>query len=137
MADVFADIPEGYTRDRIDPQLRKYLVACVEEITTLLDGKLTRILDGTPYLEMTTMQNKKKDLMLMHLVNYDVLLDGTVTPAQNVQLEVLIPKGKEVRRISYSGDLDKVQSIPFEASGETIQFRIPNVDIYGLSVIEF
>ena len=137
MADVFADIPEGYTRNRIDPGLRAYLENAAEEIMTALDGRLTRITEGTPYLEMTEMLNRQKDLMLVHLVNYDVQIDGTVTPAEHVKLEILVPDGKNVKNVSYSGNLAPVQPVPFEQTDRIIRIEAPKVQVYGMAVVEF
>ncbi len=137
MTDVFADVPEGYTRGRIDPELRKHLELAALEINTMLDGKLTRLVNGTPYLEMSTMNNKEKDKVLVHLVNYDVILDGTITPANDVELQIVIPDGKKVKKISYSGDLGKMQPVAFKEKAGLVHFTIPNVDIYGLATIEF
>jgi hypothetical protein len=137
MADVFADIPEGYTRNRIDPQLRSHLNGVSEEISKLQDGRMTSLIEGTPYLEITTMRNREKDLLLVHLVNYDVLLDGTVTPAENVKIEILIPEGKKVKSISYGGELADMTAIAFEEKGRTIQCQVPKVNIYGMVLVTF
>lgn len=137
MADVFADIPEGYTRNRIDPALRGYLNSAAAEITARLDGKMSRIVQGTPYLEMTTMTNKSKNLMLVHLVNYDVLLDGTVTPAQGIQIEVAVPEGKKVKTLSYGGELAGMQPVEFTESNGVVRFEAPVVNIYGMALLQF
>ena len=137
MADVFADIPEGYTRNRIDPELRQYLNQAADEITAIQNGRLSRIVKGTPYLEMTTMTNNSKDLMLVHLVNYDVLLDGTITPAQDIQLEVVVPQGKTVKSLSYGGELAGLNPVNFTEKSGVIQFEVPVVGIYGMAVIQF
>ncbi len=136
MNDVFADIPEGYTRNRIDPELRGHLNKAADEITNLLDGRMTYIVKGTPFLEMTTMTNKRKDLILVHLVNYDVLLDGTVTPAEKVKLKLLIPEGKKVKNLTYGGELRNMKAIKFVESDRIIEFEVPAVNIYGLALVE-
>ena len=137
MADVFADIPEGYTRNRIDPGLRAYLDQAAGEISALLDGRMSRIVEGTPYLEMTTMTNKSKNLMLVHLVNYDVLLDGTITSAQNIQLQVAVPEGKKVSSVSYGGQLTGMEPVEFTENDGVISFAASDVNIYGMALIKF
>jgi hypothetical protein len=137
MADVFADIPEGYTRNRIDPQLREHLEYAAREITTQLNNNITRISEGTPYLELTTMNNEAENVRLVHLVNYDVVLDGTVTPAENVVLEIRIRKGRIARNVQYSGDLGELKPVTFVQNGSRMKFTVPHVDIYGMAVIEF
>jgi hypothetical protein len=136
MADVFADIPEGYTRGRINPDLRNILENVAEEISTLLPGEVTRLVNASPYLELTTMRNKDKNLILVHLVNYDVVLDGTITPANNIKVELALPDGLAAKKISYSGNLSKMQPVSFDTNGGLIQFELPTVEIYGLAVVE-
>ena len=136
MADVFADIPEGYTRGRINSDLRKVLEIVAKEIETLLPEKISRLIDASPYLELTTMRQKENNVILVHLVNYDVVLDGTITPAENVSVELVLPEGVEAKNIRYSGNLSDMNPVSFDKTGQTIQFILPRVGIYGLAVVE-
>jgi hypothetical protein len=136
MSDVFADIPEGYTRGRIDPDLRLDLEKVAREIESLLPGKITRLVDASPYLELTSMKNKEKNVILVHLVNYDVVLDGTITPAENIKVELVLPKDTVVKSIKYSGNLMKMEPVSFDKKDGMIQFVLPSVDIYGLAIIQ-
>ena len=136
MADVFADIPEGYSRGRINPDLRKVLEQVADEIETLLPDKSSRLVNASPYLEMTTMRQKEKNIILVHIVNYDVVLDGTITPAENVTVKLRIPDGEKAKRIQYSGTLSEMQPVQFDENAQAIQFVLPKVGIYGLAVIE-
>ena len=136
MADVFADIPEGYTRGRINPDLRKVLDNTALEIEKLLADKVTKLVAASPYLEMTAMRQKEKNVILVHLVNYDVVLDGTITPAENVTIKLAIPKGMSVKSVRYSGNLSDMQPVTFETKGQAIHFVVPQVGIYGLAIVE-
>jgi hypothetical protein len=136
MADVFADIPEGYTRGRIDPELHDILEKVASEIETMLPEKVSRLIDASPYLEMTTMRQKEKNLILVHLVNYDVVLDGTITPAKNIKVELVLPNGTKAKNIKYSGNLSEMAPVSFDTKGGMIQFVLPTVDIYGLAIVE-
>ena len=136
MADIFADIPEGYSRGRINSDLLKVLETVVAEIEALLPEKISRLVDASPYLEMTTMRQKENNIILVHLVNYNVVLDGTITPAENVSVELVLPEGAKAKNIRYSGNLSDMQPVSFDTSGRTIKFVLPSVDIYGLAVIE-
>jgi hypothetical protein len=136
MADVFADIPEGYTRGRINSDLRNVLDNAALEIENLLADKVTKLLNASPYLEMTTMRQKEKNVILVHLVNYDVVLDGTITPAENVGIILSLPEGMSVKNVRYSGNLSDMRPVSFDTKGQTIQFVIPQVGIYGLAVVE-
>jgi hypothetical protein len=137
MADVFADIPEGYTRGRIDPQLRTILETAANEMTTILAGKVTRLTTATPYLEITTMHQEEKDLMLVHIVNYNVTLDGTITPAENIKVELVVPGGKKAQKVSYSGELSEMELLTFEQKDNIVHLGLPEVGIYGLAIVEF
>ena len=77
MAEVFPDIPEAYTRGNIHPDLRHFLELTVDSAKSILKGKYSQI-KGSPYVEMTVMSNEKQNLKLVHLVNYNVTIDGTV-----------------------------------------------------------
>jgi hypothetical protein len=140
MADVFPDIPEGYTRGRIDPALRRILEKAADEAMRLLDGRVTRLADPCPYVEITTMWNPARNRLLVHLVNYDVTVDGTITPARNVPVRVLLPRGRTAARIAYSGDLSVMKPLDFRAERRDGQdlacFMAEAVHVYGLAVIE-
>ncbi|MBN2413263.1 beta-galactosidase [candidate division KSB1 bacterium] len=139
MADVFADIPEGYTRNRIDPVLRQKLEALSDKILNLFDGKVTSISDQHPYVELTTMFNKETDKLLVHFVNYDVTIDGTITPAANVPVQLLTPKGKRVKQIQYSGELSTMKELQFDVvsdqNRQLISFSLDKLNVYGLAVV--
>lgn len=140
MADVFSDIPEGYTRGRIDPSLRTILESAADKIEVLQRGKISRLVKKTPFVEMTTMQQSEKNRMLVHLVNYDVTVDGTITPANNLQVQVLIPDGKKVKQVSYNGLLGKMTPTEFKSQvndgRQIVTFQPEVVNVYGLAVIE-
>lgn len=141
MADVFPDIPEGYTRNNMDPDLRQILKKAGARIRKLIPEQISMLTKKTPYVEMTTMTNDEENLMLVHLVNYDVMLNGTITPAQNLQVKLSLPAGKKVKSVDYSGTLSGLQPLGFESeqkSGkEMIIFEPAKVDVYGLAVVRF
>jgi hypothetical protein len=136
MADVFADIPEGYTRGRIDPELKKVLRTAADQIEELLAGEMTYLQNATPFLELTTMMQKEKDLILVHIVNYDVILDGTITPAEHFKVVISLPEGKTVKNIMYGGNLSQMEKATYSKSGKLITIDIPKIEIYGLGVVE-
>jgi len=140
MADVFADIPEGYTRGKIDPGLHNVLTEVSEKITALLDGRISQLYNNTPFVELSVMQNKKKNRLLIHLVNYDVTIDGVITPARNTRVRVAIPDGKRPGALTFSGTLDRMQPVEYNTIGtgkhRVIEFEADRVDIYGLGILE-
>lgn len=140
MADVFADIPEGYTRNRINPALRQILENVAQKAIKLLDDRATRILSDAPYVELTTMPNQKENCLLVHLVNYDVTVDGTITPCRNSRIQLALPEGKKAKSVRYSGSLSELMPIEFstiEKEGrQIVTFEVDEVQVYGLAVIE-
>ncbi len=136
MADVFPDIPEGYTRGKIDFQLRRILDRIVYKILESPDIKITRLMNPAPYVEITSMHQTQKNHLLVQLVNYDVTLDGTITPVENLAVQVKIPAGAQVKKVQFSGNLSPVQEIPFKTGAGVIMLHIPKVELYGLAIVE-
>jgi CRISPR/Cas system-associated endoribonuclease Cas2 len=140
MADVFADIPEGYTRNRIDPDLRKLLERVAGRVQESLGPRLTHLTSAAPFVEISTMTEKADRWMLLHLVNYDVTVDGTITPARNLKVQVAIPRGKNARSVTWSGSLTEMKPVQYKAvnSGDRqmLTLDLDEVSIYGLAKIE-
>jgi hypothetical protein len=137
MADLFADIPEGYTRNRIDPALRKVLENLADQALILVAGRATRLAEKMPYLELTSMLSQDQSRMVVHLVNYDVTVDGTITPVKNLKVEVVVPRGKKVRSVHYNGTLAALKPVTFRHKGpQLVSFDVDEVGIYGLAVVE-
>jgi hypothetical protein len=139
MADLFADIPEGYTRNRIDPGLRQILDKLAATLITLLEQRATRLLSPSPYVELTTMLDKAGNRMLLHTVNYDVTVNGDITPARGLKVQLGLPRGRTVRSIRYSGTLGEMQPVKWEipdAKQRSAVFELDQVNVYGLAVIE-
>ena len=137
MADLFSDIPEGYTRNRINPELRPKLEDAADKMLDLLDNQASKIVANSPYLEMTTMRQAQSDLLLAHLVNYDVTVAGVQTPVENVNLQICLPAGKKIKKIQYSGTLSDLQPLEYKTKkSNLVSVTVPRVEVYGLIVIE-
>lgn len=140
MLDVFADVPEGYTRNRMNAQLRRNLEGLLRRILGMLKDQVSRLLKSAKYVEMTTMLAEENDRLLVHLVNYDVTLDGTITPATDLKIQVLIPNGLAARSASYSGSLGEMIPLTFQTkqvdAGQLVLLEVDNLEIYGLAVID-
>ena len=139
MVDVFADVPEAYTRDNMNPELRKKLESVAEESIKLLNSKITMIDGDNKFVELSVMK-KKNEHLLIHLVNYDVTVDGDITPATNIKVQIAVPEGFSVKNITYGGELGAMQNLKYEIKKQdgfslaTVTF--PNLNIYGLAKIE-
>ena len=139
MADLFADIPEGYTRNHIDPALRQILEQVADTVAKALGPHTTRLMAPAPFVELTTMLDQSGKRMLLHLVNYDVTVDGDITPARGVKVQVSIPLNKKVRGVTFSGTLSEMKPLKFQTPTQdkrSLVFELDEVDVYGLAVIE-
>ncbi|MGC2196319.1 MAG: hypothetical protein WA628_16730, partial [Terriglobales bacterium] len=140
MADVFADIPEGYTRNRIDPGLRQLLERVAGKVRDSLGPRVTRLTSAAPFVEITTMMEKADRWMLLHVVNYDVTVDGTNTPARDLKVQVAIPRGKTARSVTWSGTLTDMKPIKYttvsRAGRQMLILDLNETSIYGLAKIE-
>jgi hypothetical protein len=139
MVDVFADVPEAYTRDNMHTELRSKLAYVAEESKKILESKITRIDGENKFVELSVMK-KNDEHLLIHLVNYNVTTDGDITPATDVKAQIAIPEGLSVKNITYSGELGEMQNLKYdieESNGKimaTVTF--PSLNIYGLAKIE-
>ena len=139
MADLFADIPEGYTRNRIDPALRRILEQTADTIVKTLGPRTTRLTAPAPFVEVTSMTDRAGKRMLLHFVNYDVTVDGDIAPARGLKVQVALPTGKKARSASFSGTLSDLKPLKFQTptqDGRSLVFEVDEVEIYGLAVIE-
>jgi hypothetical protein len=139
MEDVFPDIPEAYTRNRMDPELRAALIGLSEKAASLLSWNLT-LVTGSPYVELTSMRNKATNQILLHLVNYDVTLDGSVTPAKGITVQVYLPENTKINSLVYSGTLSKPESLDYHHVKKDdcliLVFQPDHLEVYGLAILD-
>jgi hypothetical protein len=137
MVDIFADVPEAYTRNRIHPELRKILENLANEVKDVSSDHLTILKNESAFVELTTMRNDEK-YILVHLVNYNVTIDGDITEAKDIEAQISIPNGLKVKGLFYSGDLGVMKELKYVNSknDELIYVTFPNLNIYGLARIE-
>jgi hypothetical protein len=103
----------------------------------MLDGRVTRLVSPAPFVEVTSMVAADRSRLALHLVNYDVTLDGALTPSRDLKLEVALPAGRRARAVEYCGDLTALRGVPFQQLGAgRIGFVADRLEAYGLAVIE-
>ena len=139
MVDIFADVPEAYTRNKIHPELRQILENLANEVKDISSDHLTILKNESPFVELTTMRNADK-YILVHLVNYNVTIDGDITPVADIEAQIAIPESLSVKNITYSGELVEMQNLKFdsqESNGKKmVNVTFPSLNIYGLAKIE-
>ncbi len=140
MADVFPDIPEAYTRGNIHPELKSILNKLVDLLIEITSDGLTQIVNSKSLVELSTMDNKRNEL-LFHLVNYDVTLLGELSVKNNLKVQIRVPNDRKILNITYSGELDELKPIDFKTrlyKGEKlVQIELPKTEIYGFGIIEY
>ena len=86
------------------------------------------------------MTEKADRWMLLHVVNYDVTVDGAITPARNLAVQVAIPPGKTARSVTWSGTLAEMKPVKYKtvssAGRQMLTLDLDEVSIYGLAKIE-
>jgi Beta-galactosidase trimerisation domain/Beta-galactosidase len=101
------------------------------------NGNLSAKMTAPFTVEFTTMEQKEKNLELVHLVNYNMNLDGEVTPAQNVRIKLWVPAGKKVSKIIFGSPLSASAEISFESKKQYVEFDVPSFDVYALATVYF
>lgn len=136
MTDIFADVPEAYTRANMHPDLKIILNHLAAEVIALSD-QVTTVKSGLPFVELTTMLNNNH--MLVHLVNYNVTVDGDITSAKDIKAQIKIPEGFRIKSIYYSCELGDMKELKYDYSenNNLISISFPILNIYGLARIEF
>ena len=139
MVDVFADVPEAYTRNKIHPELKKILQKLADELKGMFSDRLTLLKNNLLFVELTTMRNDSKYL-LVHLVNYDVTVAGDISPAKNIMTQIFIPDGINVKKVLYNGRLGEPSELQYEMKNldghNLAEITFPELNIYGLAKIE-
>ena len=88
-------------------------------------------------VEFTTMEQIEKNLQLIHLVNYNMNLDGEVTSTKDVQIKFRIPDGKTVSKLTFGSPLTDTAEISYETQDQYIEIKIPSFEVYGLATVYF
>ena len=86
------------------------------------------------------MMEKTDRWMLLHVVNYDVTVDGTNRPARDLKVQVAIPRGKTARSVTWSGTLTEMKPMKYttvnRAERQTLILDFNEINIYGLANIK-
>lgn len=139
MVDVFADVPEAYTRANMHPDLKPILNNLAAEVRNVLTGHLSALEPGLPFIEFTTML-KSNEHILVHLVNYNVTVEGDITSSKEIKAQIVIPGGSKVKKILYNGELADLNELDFKIknfdNGDLVEVTFPSIDIYGFAIIE-
>lgn len=101
------------------------------------NNKLSAKMSAPYTVEFTTMEQKEKNLQLIHLVNYNMNLDGEVTPTKRISVKFLIPDGKKVAKVTFGSPLSDTKEISYQKEGKFIDIKIPDFEVYSLATVYF
>ncbi|MCF7805447.1 MAG: beta-galactosidase [Candidatus Marinimicrobia bacterium] len=124
---------QGKFPDRIKPAFEA-IPAAVEWTA---QGNLSGKMSAPSTVEFTTMDQPGKNLQLVHLVNYNVNLDGEVTPAEDVKVSLRVPEGKKVKRVTAGSPLSDTAEISFRFGDPFIEIDIPSFEVYSLVTVYY
>ena len=126
-----------YGQGKFPVSIKDAFMALPEAVEWAAENELSGKLTAPFTVEISTMAQKEKNLQLVHLVNYNVTLDGDVTPATNARVKLLVPEGKKVARLTIGSPINKTKEISFEKKGKYIEFAVPSFEVYSLATVYF
>ncbi len=124
-----------YGRGIFPDRIKEAFAALPEAAAWAGAGLFSGKLEANGMVEMTTMEQREKNLLLVHLVNYQVTLDGVVTPAAGARVQLRIPEQKKVTRITIGSPINKTAEVAFKKIGDTIEFVFPPFEVYSLATV--
>lgn len=79
-------------------------------------------------------EQKEKDKMMLHLINYNVWREKLV---KNINVSLKIPTGKRVKELLLlSPDREGSASLPFNVKDGRAVFKVPSLEVYDLVVVK-
>ncbi len=126
-----------YGQGKFPIRIRAAFESISGEVKWAADGELSGRLYAPYTVEFTTMQQKEKNLQFVHLVNYNMNLDGEVQPAENVKVKLMIPEGKQIHHITAGSPINDTKNITFNQKEKFIEFTVPVFEVYSLVTVYY
>jgi hypothetical protein len=126
-----------YGQGKFPDRIKSAFEALPVAVEWAAQGELSAKLKASYTVEFTTMEQTEKNLQLVHLVNYNMNLDGEVTPAEDVTVSFHIPDGKKVVRVTFGSPLSETKDISFDKNKQYIEINIPSFEVYSLTTVYF
>ncbi|MFC2075444.1 hypothetical protein ACFLT7_00010 [candidate division KSB1 bacterium] len=130
-----------YGQGKFPSQVKGSFESLADAVQWAADGDLSGKMTGSAMVELSTMEQKDKGVVLAHLVNYNVDLKGKVKPAGKVKATIMVPPGKKIAKVTVGSPTWATKEIKYsEKSGNQnkhIEFSIPEFDIYSLATIYY
>lgn len=120
-------IPEKFELGML-PENRSELLEAVRWAA----GKPLEVRVSAPETVTMSYYRQPQGRRLLHLVNYD-----DTKPVSNLEVAVQMPSGKLPQSVTWlSPDLKASQTLPTEQKGRELCFTVPQLEVYGVVVIE-
>ncbi len=126
-----------YGQRKFPDRIKEAFASLPEAVAWAAREQVSGKLFAPNMVEMTTMEQKEKNLQLVHLVNYQVTVDCVVTPAANARVRLRIPQDKQVTRVTVGSPVHRTATVRFERKGGYIEFVFPPFEVYSLATIYF
>ena len=124
----------AYARGEWPDTLRPTIEAVVRAVEDTIESKATARLLDSQGVEISVMQRPGSADLIVHLVNYSVDLDGSVTPASSVRVAIVPPDGRAISRVDWRA-LDGVsETLQTTTSNGLVEFTVPKLEIYGIAI---
>ncbi len=106
----------------------------IEAVRWAAGGRLSLQATAAPTVVTELVEQKEKDKLIVHLLNYDVAKSPSV---QNIAMDLRIPEGKKVAKVSLiSPDEDNTLSLPYLPKNGGVSFTIPRLKTYCLAIVK-
>jgi hypothetical protein len=126
-----------YGQGKFPARIKGAFEALPTAVEWAANGKLSAKMTAPYTVEFTTMAQEEKNLNLIHLVNYNMNLDGEVTPATDISVSFRVPEGKKVAKVTFGSPLSETKEIAYDSKGQNIEFKIPSFEVYSLATVYF
>jgi len=112
--------------------------ALMKDLDTLLDARMLKT-NAPWFVRVRAWQTKQEHALVLHWVNYHQAEDTDIEvplPTDAFEVDVAIPSGYRVNHIEWHyPEMRASVPLPHTVHEGRIQFAVPNVIVYGLSIV--
>src|SRR3989441_3765774 len=106
----------------------------IDAVRWAAGGRLSLQVTAAPTVVTELVEQKEKDELIVHLLNYDVAKNPSV---QDIAVDLRIPGVKKVMKVSLiSPDEDNTLSLHYSPKNGGISFIVPRLKTYSLAIVQ-
>lgn len=107
----------------------------VDSIRWAAKGEIPAEIDGPEFLVANVVQQRGKQRLLIHLVNYNA---KNVPAIASIDVKCQLPPGETAREIKVvSPDLETPRAVNFTMQNSAALFTVPEVKVYSVAVVNW